>query len=121
LAQFLSAVVDVRDFIDVQHQVPQAVWLGSLPVPPEAYLVALAEISTRLLSAQDLPQFVTVAPAQLITTEHVAEDSERVWDWPIFPEGFHSAWLMDLARLQAWTLKPAILASAQPSRSEVNH
>ena len=121
LAQFLSAVVDVRDFIDVQHQVPQAVWLGSLPVPPEAYLVALAEISTRLLSAQDLPQFVTVAPAQLMTTEHVAEDSERVWDWPIFPEGFHSAWLMDLARLQAWTLKPAILASAQPSRSEVNH
>jgi hypothetical protein len=28
----------------------------------------------------------------------------------IFPEGFHAPRIMELARLQAWTLKPALLA-----------
>jgi hypothetical protein len=110
LPQFLSAVVDVRDFITTHHQIPDAVWLGSIPVPPEDYLVALSGISSRLLASQNLPETVTIAPAQLATIEHVATDSVKVWNWPIFPEGFHSAHLMELARLQAWTLKPAILS-----------
>jgi len=110
LPQFLSAVLDVRDFITTHHQIPDAVWLGSIPVPPEDYLVALSGISSRLLASQNLPETVTIAPAQLATIEHVATDSVKVWNWPIFPEGFHSAHLMELARLQAWTLKPAILS-----------
>jgi len=111
LAQFLSTVQDVDNFVEVQHQVPQAVWLGSVPVPPEAYLVALAHISNLLLTTRDLPQSVTIAPATLSPTEYVATDSTKLWDWPIFPEGFHSAPLMQLARLQTWTLKPAIAIS----------
>jgi len=27
----------------------------------------------------------------------------------IFPEGFHATKIIELARLQAWTLKPALL------------
>jgi hypothetical protein len=27
----------------------------------------------------------------------------------IFPEGFHAPKIIELARLQAWTLKPALL------------
>lgn len=115
LAQFLSAVVDVRNFLSSEHRVPQAVWLGSIPVAPEEYLVALAEISTRSLAGEALPQFVTIAPAQLIAADHIAADSVKLWDWPIFPEGFHAAQLMELARLQAWTLKPAILVAPQRS------
>jgi len=112
--QFSATVLDVRDFLRVHHQVPDAVWLGSTPVPPEDYLVALAEISKRLLEEKTLPNSVTIAPAQLAASKYVAADSVKLWDWPIFPEGFHSAYLMELARLQAWTLKPAILVS-QPA------
>jgi hypothetical protein len=116
LRQFLAAVVDVRSYVAIHHQVPSAVWLGSVPVPPEDYLVALADVSNRLLTARDLPQTLTIAPAQLAPAEHVSKDSVKLWDWPIFPEGFHSERLMELARLQAWTLKPAILASQPPQR-----
>ena len=108
--QFLSTVLDVRDFVAMNHRVPGAVWLGSTAVPPEGYLVALAEVSRRLSTTKTPPETVRIAPAQLTFTEHVAEDSVKVWDWPIFPEGFHSAHLMELARLQAWTLKPAIVS-----------
>ena len=109
LTQFLSTVLDVDDLVARNHQLPDAVWLGSTAVPPEDYLVALAEVSARMLTAQPLPQTVTLAPAQLVAAEHVAQDSVKLWDWPIFPAGFHSAHLMELARLQAWTLKPARL------------
>jgi hypothetical protein len=111
--QFLSAVRDVDGFLDDHHQIPDAVWLGSTPVPPEDYLVALADISSRLLGARDLPATVTIVPAQLATTAYIASDSVKLWDWPIFPEGFHSERLMELARLQAWTLKPAILSEGR--------
>jgi hypothetical protein len=110
LAQFLSTVLDVRDFLMINHQVPGVVWLGSTPVPPENYLLALAEVSTDL-KGRTLPHTVTIAPAQLVVAEYIAKDSVKLWDWPIFPNGFHSARLMDFARLQAWTLKPAILTS----------
>jgi len=82
--------------------------------------VALAEVSTRLLTGRTLPDPLTIAPAQLVATEYVARDSVKLWDWPIFPEGFHSAHLMELARLQAWTLKPAILTS-QPASASASH
>lgn len=111
--QFSSSVLDARDFLTINHRVPEAVWLGSTPVPPASFLVALAEVTARLSSAQAPPQSVTIAPARLTAADHVAKDSVRVWDWPIFPEGFHSEHLMDLARLQVWTLKPAILISRQ--------
>jgi hypothetical protein len=40
---------------------------------------------------------------------YVAQDSERLWGWVIFPQGFHAPHIMELARAQAWTLKPAVL------------
>ena len=42
-----------------------------------------------------------------------AEDyirGEGVWGWSIFAPGFNPTDLIELARLQAWTLKPALLA-----------
>jgi hypothetical protein len=36
-------------------------------------------------------------------------DGVRSFDWVIHPEGFQAPQLLDMARLQAWTLKPAVL------------
>ena len=54
-----------------------------------------------------LPAEVTLAPAELAAEQCVARDDESVWNWVIFPEGFSAPRLLELARLQAWTLKPA--------------
>ena len=40
-----------------------------------------------------------------------AKDAPSIWEWPIFPPGFHSGHLMEFTRLQAWSIKPAILES----------
>jgi hypothetical protein len=52
---------------------------------------------------------VTLRLAHLAAARYVADDSPRLWDWIIFPQGFDAPQLMALAKLQAWTLKPATL------------
>jgi hypothetical protein len=106
-SQFERGVQDLRRFIQRNHQIPSAVWLGSKPVPPEAFLVAVAKINGEKANGGVPPDKVTLSPARLATEKYVALDSPELWSWPIFPPGFHSEHLMELARLQAWTLKPA--------------
>lgn len=107
--QFARTVRDVSDFLARNHQIPAEIWFGSVAVPPEAYLVAVADVAKALLAGKPLPQTITLPVAQLAAAKYVAQDSPAVWNWPIFPQGFHSAHLLSVARLQAWTLKPALL------------
>ena len=106
-SQFEHSLQDLRMFIQRNRQIPSAVWLGSKPVPPEAFLVAMAKIIGKNEKRGVPPEKVTIAPARLATAKYVAADSPELWSWPIFPQGFHSEHLVELARLQAWTLKPA--------------
>jgi len=109
-SQFSRTVLDVEGFLDKNNQIPNVVWLGSTPVPPESYLAALAETARALLAASAPPDSVTLRPARLAAARYVADDSPDLWGWLVFPEGFDAPQLMTLAKLQAWTLKPAILA-----------
>jgi hypothetical protein len=106
-SQFESSVQDLHNFIQRNQQIPNAVWLGSTPVSPEAFLVAMARIAKKGTAKGQAPEMVKIEPARLATEKYIAADSPNLWSWPIFPPGFHSEHLMGLARLQAWTLKPA--------------
>jgi hypothetical protein len=109
-SQFSRSVLDVAGFLEKKGQIPNVVWLGSTPVPPESFLLALAQTTQALLSTSAPPDSVTLRPAQLAAARYVADDSPSLWDWIIFPEGFDAPQLMTIAKLQAWTLKPALLA-----------
>ena len=41
--------------------------------------------------------------------KHIAQDARRSFNWAIHPETFEAPELLELGRLQAWTLKPATL------------
>jgi hypothetical protein len=105
--QVARTVLDVQDDLDKTGRIPSAIWLGIQPVPPESYLVGIAQAAQSLLQKAQLPETLTFAPARLAAADYVADDSPDLWDWVIFPHGFHAPKLMSLAKLQAWTLKPA--------------
>ena len=107
--QFARTVLDVAHLLDRSQQIPNVVWMGSAAVSPESYLLAIASVAEILLIKQPPPESVKILPAELAAAKFVAKDSLSIWNWPIFPQGFHSPYLMELARLQAWTLKPALL------------
>jgi hypothetical protein len=109
-SQFRRTSLDVADHLRKQGRIPSAVWLGSRPVPPEAYLAALARVAGGLIAGERMPETIEVKPAKLAVARHVAEDDpKKLWGWVIFPPGFRAPALMELARKQSWTLKPALL------------
>ena len=118
---FSRAVLDVSDALPKAGQVPDPVWIGSIPVPPESFVVALAQVATTLVENGKPPASVTVGPASLAAARYVAQDSPKLWNWLIYHPGFDGAHVLNLARLQTWTLKPAILQSASQSRRSVGN
>jgi hypothetical protein len=112
-SQFSRTSLDVSQSLEINGSVPNVVWLGSSGVAPEAYLLGLSSVVTKLLRKEPPPESVRLLPAELAAGKWIAKDSVSIWDWPIFPSGFHSPHLMELARLQAWTLKPALLPTVR--------
>ncbi|MGH9470505.1 MAG: hypothetical protein ACRD1N_09205, partial [Terriglobia bacterium] len=108
-SQFSRTVRDVASYVEANNAVPNAAWFGSVAVKPESYLTAAAGVALALAAGRKPPDPVVIRPAELAAARYVAEDSPAIWKWLIFPPGFHSAHLMELARLQSWSLKPAIL------------
>jgi hypothetical protein len=110
-SQFVHTAADVQDFLAKQGRIPSAVWLGSTAITPEAYLATIAKACVQLADGAALPNAVEVAPARLAAADYVSADDPKLWGWIIFPPGFRAPAMMELAKRQAWTLKPAILSA----------
>jgi hypothetical protein len=111
------AAVDAANYVQTQGRVPARVFIGPDPVPPAVFLVGLAAVydfyrkhgSLPLEGGVELPSGVELLPAR-----HVAEDTPGLFGgWIIHRENFRAPKVLEVARLQAWTLKPAIRNAAQ--------
>jgi len=108
LSAFLAAARDTAAFCRAHGRMPDEIWIGAVSISPQDYLATLgAVIESRTDGANQLP--ITIREGKFTADKYVAEDSPQLWGWVIFPEGFHAPQIMELARLQAWTLKPALL------------
>ncbi|QEL13394.1 polysaccharide deacetylase family protein [Limnoglobus roseus] len=108
-SQFTRTAADVADAIRTQGRVPGTVWLGSTGVTPEAYLSALARVVMALADGKGVPESIELTPTKLACGKYVVDDDPRLWNWVIFPPDFRAPAMMELARRQAWTIKPAVL------------
>ncbi len=106
---FAQAVRDTSDYCRTSHRLPDEVWIGAESLSPAGYLATLARTLEDLIASGKTATAVIRREGHYTADRHVAEDSPDLWSWPIFPEGFHAPRIMELARLQAWTLKPAVL------------
>lgn len=107
---FRDAVLDAGDFVHQQHRVPARVFIGADAIAAADFLVAMAHVLTQRADAGHFPESVTLPIGiKLLTARHVVPDSPAVYGgWIIHKEGFRAPHMLDTAKLQAWTLKPAI-------------
>jgi peptidoglycan/xylan/chitin deacetylase (PgdA/CDA1 family) len=109
---FRDSARDVLDFIKTNQRVPARVFIGAEAVPPADFLVALASASEfhRKHGKLPLEEGVTLGRnLELLPAQHVAKDTPDLFGgWIIHKEGFRAPKIMEVARLQAWTLKPAL-------------
>ncbi len=109
---FRDAVKDLGDFVRANKRLPSRVFVGAEALPPADFLCGLASVwgfysqHGRLPTTEGVP---IASRVELLPARHVAEDTPGLFGgWIIHKEGFRAPRLMDLARLQAWTLKPAV-------------
>ena len=106
---FARSVFDASNFCRETHRVPDEIWVGTDSISPADYLAMLATVVEEVSKSGRPPTQVPRVAGRFTADRYVADDTPALWGWVIFPEGFHAPRIMELARLQAWTLKPAIL------------
>lgn len=100
-AAFDRARQDAADFIRTHGRLPEAVWIGSRRLSIGDFAATLAgdggqgDVELR----KGRPDF----------ERRIGRDAARLYNWVIHPQGFAPEALLEMARLQAWTLKPARL------------
>lgn len=103
-APFAIAVADAAAFIRRNHRLPNEAFIGAetLSLPDFA-----ATLAGSILNPG--PQ-IQVRRGNIAFESYFGKDPRKAYDWVIHPQGFDGTNLLDLARLQGWTLKPAVLA-----------
>jgi hypothetical protein len=116
---FRDATRDVIGFLKTNQRVPSQVFVGADPVPPADFLAGLASACDfhRKNGTLPLQEGVTIGKnLELSPARHVAQDTPGLFGgWIIHKEGFRAPKILEIARLQAWTLKPATLKRAATS------
>ena len=106
---FRDAVHDADDFVQAQHRIPARVFIGPDAVSPADFLFGMAAAYIQFQETHRLPASVTLGKnVRLLTADYVVKSSPRVYGgWIIHRENFEAPHVLEIARLQAWTLKPA--------------
>ena len=115
--QFETACRDTLDYMRKSGHVPNVVWIGPSPVTPLDFLVSLA---ARIANDAERGP-VLIRKGNSSVESHAANEGPGLFDWLIFPPGFRAPHVVDLAKLQCWSLKPAYpTGDAAPSSSKGN-
>jgi hypothetical protein len=108
--ELVAAASRAARFAARHGRVPSRVLVGNHSVFPADFLATTAEAAATLLATGRQPETVTVLPATDGVARYVDEDAARGgWQSAMLPDGFRAPALIELAKLQAWTLKPAVL------------
>jgi hypothetical protein len=100
---FGRTMADVADFVRRNHRLPNEAFVGADTLSLPDFAATLAG------SVLDRGKEVRLRRGELQFESYFATDPHKPFDWIIHPEGFDGGHLLDLGRLQGWTLKPAVL------------
>ena len=110
---FRDALLDAFDAVRARGQVPACVFAGAKRIAPADFLRAAASVALTVAGSSGgqpvFPETVAIPKGTTLATErYVAGDTADLFGgWIIHPEGFRAPRIVELAKLQAWTLKPA--------------
>ena len=92
---------DATGYIERHGRLPSHVWFGSerLSLPDFAATLAGDSGGPTVAVRRGTPAF----------ERHIATDPRKSFDWAIHPNAFEAPELLELGRLQSWTLKPVRL------------
>jgi hypothetical protein len=109
-ADFDRAKKEVAGYIREVGRLPSRVWSSNR-------VLSIGDFAAMLARDDGQRPFVEYRQATLAFEKHIGTDGTGNFNWVIHPFGFDGSRLYDLARVEAWTLKPARLATAGDQRT----
>ncbi|MDB6037036.1 MAG: hypothetical protein JWM99_877 [Verrucomicrobiales bacterium] len=112
-AALRTTVSDVSNYLSTQHRIPARIFFGSDAISPADFLYVLASAYSQLNSnpQKETIQLLPETALSLKAATYVANDTPNLYGgWVIHKHGFRAPKVVEQAKLQAWTLKPAIRA-----------
>jgi hypothetical protein len=103
LDDVLDTSVRLRAHLVQHQQMPAHVPIGPLQLAPADFLATIAAALPRWVHGDN--KDAAIRKGTFVQADYVPD--HVAWDWVIFPPGFNGDPLLELGKLQAWTLKPA--------------
>jgi hypothetical protein len=100
---FERAEKETVAFIARNHRLPNQVFIAAETLSLSDFTATLA---AHILNPAPV---VHIVRGRITFDQYFATDAQKSFNWPIHPVGFRAPELLDLGRLQGWTLKPARL------------
>lgn len=97
---FEQSKTDTIGYIKTHKRLPSEVFIG-------AETLSLTDFTATLAGDTAAAGEVQVRHGKAEFEKYFSTDAEGAFRWPIHPKNFSAPELLDLARLQGWTLKPA--------------
>jgi len=105
--ELIDACRRLTSYLNANHQLPHKVEAAGMYIAPEDFLATLGWVVELTIAGEAPPKRITVRRGNFTVSRYVGE--AWLWDWTVFPQGFDAPALVELAKLQSWTLKPALL------------
>lgn len=109
VADVLLASQRVSRFL-AKGYMPSSVKVGKSELEPSDFLATLADLSIELLSTKTPASSVSIRRAKMILSEKFVDEKAfaTACEWIILPPGFKAPKILEQAKLQTWTLVPAV-------------
>lgn len=109
-SEFAETIAETEEFITRTGRLPEL--LGDMELGAASWFCCAADAVAELVETGELLDVVQAGPALMRVADHIDRAAaEGSWQGSMAEgDGFDGSKLLEQARLQAWTLKPAILA-----------
>ena len=103
----LQGVKEAKAYLDHYGRLPSEFWLGAVKLCPADFCASIAKAFLEIVRGREITE-VEIVHGDVLCEEFAKEEyAESAWQWDCFPKGFSAPWLLELTKLQTWSLKPA--------------
>jgi hypothetical protein len=109
---FLASAIAALDGIETQGFLPVSVMVGDYAeLAPHDYLATACKLLSTLVSRKSLPETIYLQRGRQPQVEHLSSANFlKACKWKVLPHDFKAPKILEQAKLQAWTLRPATLS-----------
>ena len=105
----MDSIGEINAKLTESHRVPSSIVIENRAIAPGTFLKAAAQILGAIETHAIPPTQVSLDPDwQLPTIVHRSDLAGMNFKWSMFYPGFEGKHVIEMAKLQAWTAKPAL-------------